>query len=46
VALDVAASRIENSIMPWTETIRVNLVMELIDEIRHFNGALFPQEME
>jgi predicted dehydrogenase len=43
VALDVAAGRMENSIMPWTETIRV---MEIMDEIRYCNGALFPHDTE
>jgi predicted dehydrogenase len=43
VALDVAAGRMENSIMPWTETIRV---MEIMNEIRYCNGALFPHDTE
>ncbi|OBT75646.1 hypothetical protein VF21_05199 [Pseudogymnoascus sp. 05NY08] len=43
VALDIQAGRTENEIMPWAETIRV---MEIMDEIRYTNGALFPQDAE
>ncbi|KAI8963456.1 NAD(P)-binding protein [Daldinia sp. FL1419] len=41
VALDIAAGRFENEIMPWAETIRV---LELLDEIRKQGGAKFPQD--
>lgn len=43
VALDIAASRIENTTMPHQETLRV---MELMDEIRRQGGARFPQDDE
>lgn len=29
--------------MPWSETIRV---LDIMDGIRHANGALFPQDGE
>jgi predicted dehydrogenase len=38
-ALDIAAGRKENSIMPWSETIRV---MEVMDEIRRQGGTKYP----
>jgi predicted dehydrogenase len=41
VALDIAAGKIENDVMPWAETIRV---MEIMDEIRRQGGARFPQD--
>ncbi|KAK1982359.1 dimeric dihydrodiol dehydrogenase [Colletotrichum cereale] len=41
VALDIAAVRTENEIMPWAETIRV---MGILDEIRRQGGAKFPQD--
>ncbi|KAE9373066.1 NAD(P)-binding protein [Stipitochalara longipes BDJ] len=41
VALDIRAERKENAIMPWSETIRV---LDIMDGIRHENGALFPQD--
>ncbi|KAJ5370450.1 uncharacterized protein N7496_006542 [Penicillium cataractarum] len=41
VALDIAANKKENSVMPWTETIRI---MSLMDEIRCQGGAVFPIE--
>jgi predicted dehydrogenase len=41
VALDIAARRHENAIMPCAETLRV---MEMLDEIRHQGGARFPQD--
>jgi predicted dehydrogenase len=43
VALDIQAGRKENAIMPWSETIRV---LDIMDGIRHENGALFPQDEE
>ncbi|KAH6611695.1 dimeric dihydrodiol dehydrogenase [Boeremia exigua] len=41
VALDIAAGRVQNSIMPWKETVRV---MRLLDEVRRQGGARFPQD--
>lgn len=41
VALDIAAGRKENGVMPWSETIRV---LEMLDEVRRQGGAKFPQE--
>jgi predicted dehydrogenase len=41
VALDIAAGRKENAIMPWSETVRV---MEIIDEVRKQVGLRFPQD--
>ncbi|KAI1803085.1 NAD(P)-binding protein [Daldinia bambusicola] len=41
VALDIAAGRVQNEVMPWAETIRV---LELLDEIRRQGGAKFPQD--
>ncbi|KAH8889420.1 dimeric dihydrodiol dehydrogenase [Thozetella sp. PMI_491] len=41
VAVDIAAGKKENDIMPWAETIRV---MEIMDEIRRQGGAKFPQD--
>ncbi|KAI1478899.1 NAD(P)-binding protein [Daldinia eschscholtzii] len=41
VALDIAAGRVQNQIMPWAETVRV---LELLDEIRRQGGAKFPQD--
>ncbi|KAH8657760.1 hypothetical protein BX600DRAFT_468096 [Xylariales sp. PMI_506] len=41
VALDIAAGKRQNSIMPWSETLRV---LEYLDEIRSQGGAKFPQE--
>ena len=41
VALDIAAGRKQNDVMPWEETIRV---MEIMDEVRKQGGAKFPQE--
>jgi len=41
VALDIAAGRKENSIMPWNETVRV---MKIVDEIRRQGGVRFPQD--
>lgn len=43
VALDIHAGRTQNAIMPWAETIRV---LEIMDEIRYANGAMFPQDAE
>ncbi|KAL8366106.1 hypothetical protein RB595_004737 [Gaeumannomyces hyphopodioides] len=43
VALDIAAGRVESSVMPWAETVRV---MELLDTIRKQGGARFPQDSE
>jgi len=43
VALDVAANKLENAIMPHAETVRV---MEIMDEIRKQGGAKFPQDDE
>ncbi|KAI1409252.1 hypothetical protein F5Y13DRAFT_203664 [Hypoxylon sp. FL1857] len=43
VALDIAAGKNQNEIMPWAETIRV---LELLDEIRRQGGARFPQDAE
>lgn len=42
VALDVAAGRTENDVMPWSETLRV---LDILDEVRRQGGAKFPQEM-
>lgn len=41
VALDIAAGRSQNNLMPWEETLRI---MELLDEIRRQGGARFPQD--
>lgn len=41
VAVDIAAGRRENEIMPWAETIRV---LGILDEVRRQGGAKFPQE--
>lgn len=41
VAVDIAACRTENGIMPWGETVRV---MEIMDEARRQGGARFPQD--
>lgn len=41
VAVDIAAGRKENGIMPWSETIRV---LGILDEVRRQGGAKFPQE--
>lgn len=43
VALDIAAGRKENAIMPWSETV---LVMKIMDSIRKQGGAKFPQDSE
>jgi predicted dehydrogenase len=43
VALDIAAARRENEIMPHAETLRV---MRMMDEIRRQGGAMFPQDGE
>jgi predicted dehydrogenase len=40
-AVDIAAGRKENAIMPWKETIRV---MEIMDEIRRQGGTKYPQD--
>lgn len=42
-ALDIAAGRKENAIMPWKETVRV---MEIMDEIRKQGGTTYPQDTE
>ncbi|PLB46590.1 NAD(P)-binding protein [Aspergillus steynii IBT 23096] len=41
VALDIAAKRVENEIMPWKETVRV---LEIMDGIRERGGGHFPQD--
>jgi predicted dehydrogenase len=41
VAIDIAAGRLEDALMPWEETIRV---LELMDEARRQGGARFPQD--
>ncbi|KAJ4293189.1 hypothetical protein N0V90_008471 [Kalmusia sp. IMI 367209] len=41
VALDIAAGRKENGIMPHVETLRV---MRIMDEVRRQGGARFPQD--
>lgn len=41
VALDIAAGRTENAVMPWAETVQV---MEMMDEARRQGGARFPQD--
>lgn len=41
VAVDIAAGRTENSVMPWEETLRI---MDLMDEARRQGGARFPQD--
>jgi predicted dehydrogenase len=43
VAVDIAAGRKENAIMPWAETLRV---MEIMDEVRRQGGGRFPQDDE
>jgi predicted dehydrogenase len=43
VAVDIAAERKENEIMPWAETMRV---MEMMDEIRRQGGLRYPQDDE
>ncbi|EJT69368.1 hypothetical protein GGTG_12987 [Gaeumannomyces tritici R3-111a-1] len=43
VAQDISAGRVESSVMPWAETVRV---MELLDTIRKQGGARFPQDSE
>lgn len=43
VAVDIAAHKTENALMPWAETIRV---MKILDEIRRQGGARFPQDDE
>ena len=43
IALDIAAGRKENAIMPWAETVRV---MKIMDHIRKQGGAKFPQDSE
>ncbi|ETN45367.1 uncharacterized protein HMPREF1541_09198 [Cyphellophora europaea CBS 101466] len=40
-ALDIAAGKKENSIMPWAETIRV---MEIMDEVRRQGGTKYPHD--
>ncbi|TDZ61842.1 putative D-xylose 1-dehydrogenase [Colletotrichum trifolii] len=42
-ALDVLAGRMESSIMPWAETIRV---LEIMDEVRRQGGTVYPQDEE
>ncbi|KAF4844775.1 D-xylose 1-dehydrogenase [Colletotrichum siamense] len=42
-ALDVLAGKLESSVMPWSETIRV---MEIMDEIRRQGGTVYPQDSE
>lgn len=41
VALDIAAGRTENAVMPFDETIRV---MKIMDRVRKMGGATFPQD--
>lgn len=41
VAVDIAAGRNQNEVMPWAETIRV---LEILDEVRRQGGARIPQE--
>jgi predicted dehydrogenase len=41
VALDIAAGRRENALMPHSETIRV---MEIMDQVRRLGGAKFKQD--
>lgn len=41
VALDIAAGKKENNVMPHSETLRM---MRLMDEIRMQGGATFPQD--
>ena len=43
VALDIAAGRKENAVMPFAETVRV---MKIMDNIRRQGGARFPQDHE
>ncbi|CAM1508930.1 Fc.00g026690.m01.CDS01 [Cosmosporella sp. VM-42] len=43
VAQDIAAGKVENELMPWTETVRI---LEMMDEIRRQGGARFPLEEE
>ena len=38
VALDIAAGKRENDVMPWGETVRV---LEMMDEVRKQGGARF-----
>ena len=42
VALDIAAGRLENAVMPHAETLRV---LGILDEVRKQGGARFPQDM-
>lgn len=42
VALDIAAGRKENTVMPLDETIRV---MRLMDEVRKQCGLVYPQDL-
>lgn len=42
VALDIAAGRVENDIMPLAETLRV---MAMMDDIRKQGDATFPQDV-
>ena len=42
-ALDIAAGRKENEIMPWKETLRV---LEVMDEIRRQGGTKYPQDSD
>lgn len=41
VALDVAAGRKENNVMPFAETVRA---MKIMDSIRNKGGTRFPQD--
>jgi predicted dehydrogenase len=41
VAVDIAAGRTQNAIMPWAETLRV---MDMLDEVRRQGEARFPQD--
>lgn len=41
VALDIAAGRKEDRVMPWEETVRI---MDILDEVRSQGGARFPQD--
>lgn len=43
VAVDIAAGRQENSLMPWSESVRM---LDMMDEIRRQGGAKFPQDDE
>ncbi|KAF4974100.1 hypothetical protein FZEAL_8973 [Fusarium zealandicum] len=42
VAVDIAAGKLQNDVMPWSETLRV---LGILDEVRRQGGAKFPQDV-